>query len=69
MLDLDGHATPGDAAIFGDEREVRRALGRLVDAGATELLVTIFGSPDERTRTTDLLGELGRADQGDADGN
>lgn len=61
MLDLDGRSGPADALVAGDEDEVASALAELVDAGATEVLVSVVGPPTDRARTLALLGELSRA--------
>ena len=37
ILDIGGVATPADAAIVGDEQSVASQLGRLIDAGATDI--------------------------------
>ncbi|WP_020646144.1 TIGR03564 family F420-dependent LLM class oxidoreductase [Amycolatopsis balhimycina] len=54
-LDRDGHERVSDSAIVGDEETVRRQVKSLEDAGATELLVMPFGSPEEQARTRELL--------------
>jgi F420-dependent oxidoreductase-like protein len=55
ILDRDGYAGAADSAIIGDEETVRRQVKSLEDAGATELLVMPFGSPEEQSRTRELL--------------
>jgi 5,10-methylenetetrahydromethanopterin reductase len=58
MLDREGAEGPADVAIVGDEDTVAEALHRLEDVGATSLSLPVFGSPEERARTIDLLSEL-----------
>jgi F420-dependent oxidoreductase-like protein len=55
ILDRDGYEGAADSAIIGDEETVRRQVKSLEDAGATELLVMPFGSPEEQSRTRELL--------------
>ena len=55
MLDHDGFAGPADAAVVGDEADVAAALRRFADAGATELVPSVFGPPEDRARTLALL--------------
>lgn len=55
MLDREGAQTPGDVAIVGDEEAVAAALRRLAGAGVTDFVASIFGAPDERARTRELL--------------
>jgi 5,10-methylenetetrahydromethanopterin reductase len=59
MLDIDGHAGPGEAMICGTEEAVRDQLGALVDAGATEFSAAEIGaSPDDLARTRALLRDV-----------
>jgi F420-dependent oxidoreductase-like protein len=60
MLDREGAEGPADVAIVGDEETVAAELGRLADAGATDLTAPPFGTGDERRRTLALLSELAR---------
>jgi len=59
MLDREGFAGPGDAALVGDEATLRDALARLRDAGVTDFNASIAeidaGAFD---RTFDFLAEL-----------
>ena len=65
MLDIEGSKEPGDLAIVGDEREVEGQLRGLANAGATDLLASIFPVGDDpeasvaRTRAL-LRGLLGK---------
>ncbi|MHC9293595.1 TIGR03564 family F420-dependent LLM class oxidoreductase [Mycobacterium sp. LTG2003] len=56
MLDREGFAHAGDAALIGSADEVVDQIGALAAAGATELCANIFGSPDERGATSEVLG-------------
>jgi F420-dependent oxidoreductase-like protein len=59
MLDLDGHAGPGDAMICGDEASVRQQLSALEAAGATEFSAAEIGaSSEDFARTRSLLREI-----------
>jgi F420-dependent oxidoreductase-like protein len=65
ILDIGGAATPGDAAIVGNEESVTRQLHALVDAGTTDIWAAIFPVGDDsgasRDRTRSLLRELVKA--------
>jgi alkanesulfonate monooxygenase SsuD/methylene tetrahydromethanopterin reductase-like flavin-dependent oxidoreductase (luciferase family) len=67
MLDREGVDGPGDVAVVGDEEAVARQLDRIATAGATDLMASLFGSSDERQRSTALLSGLARSRSG-ADG-
>jgi F420-dependent oxidoreductase-like protein len=58
MLDREGAAGPADVAVVGDEAAIRGQVERLEAGGATDLVANVFGSRDERTRTTALLQSL-----------
>ncbi len=64
MLEREGVDSPGGIAIVGDEASVEDQLRALADAGATDLLATIFpadGSQTSFTRTRSFLqGLVGR---------
>jgi F420-dependent oxidoreductase-like protein len=60
MLDREGAEGPADVAVVGDEETVAAELGRLADAGATDLSPPPFGTGEERRRTLALLSELAR---------
>lgn len=62
MLDVDGHAGPGDAMICGDESSVREQLAAISAAGATEFAAAEVGAgPEDLARTRALLRELAGA--------
>ncbi|MGY0060509.1 TIGR03564 family F420-dependent LLM class oxidoreductase [Streptomyces sp. LZ34] len=58
VLDRDGSAGPQDTAILGDESTVEQGLRELVDAGATEFIAALVGTPEEQARTLSLLAGL-----------
>ena len=62
MLDIEGAEGPAEAAIIGNETQVESSVRRLADAGATELLASIFPVGDDGdasvTRTRALLKSL-----------
>jgi F420-dependent oxidoreductase-like protein len=55
VLDREGAASPADVALVGDERALTAAIGRLRDAGATELQATPFGDAAAIDRTVEFL--------------
>jgi F420-dependent oxidoreductase-like protein len=61
MLDREGASGPADISLVGDEAMVLTGLGRLADAGATELVASIIGDAEEQRRTTDVLSEYAYA--------
>ncbi len=62
MLDLEGVESPADIAVVGSEEEVESQLREVADAGATELLASIFPVGDDEegsvSRTRALLKSL-----------
>ncbi len=58
MLDREGAEGPADVAVVGDEAVVRGAFDELAAIGATDLVASVFGSSEERTRTRELLRSL-----------
>ena len=58
MRDREGAEGPADVAVVGDEAVVRGAFDELAAIGATDLVASIFGSSEERTRTRELLRSL-----------
>jgi 5,10-methylenetetrahydromethanopterin reductase len=58
MLDREGAAGPADVAVVGDDGEVAAQLERLAGIGTTDFVASVFGSAEERTRTTSLLRSL-----------
>jgi F420-dependent oxidoreductase-like protein len=61
MLDREGASGPADVAVVGDEEAVTRQLRHFADIGVTDLVLPLFGSDEQQTRTMALLGELARA--------
>ena len=62
MLDREGAGGPQDVAIVGDEAEVVAQIGRIADGGATDFMGAVFGTPEERERTSGVLASLSGAE-------
>ena len=61
MLDMEGVQGPADVAVVGNEADVERQLRSFADAGATDILATVFpvdASPTSVERTNSLLQSL-----------
>ena len=62
MLDIEGVESPADIAVVGSEDEVAEQLRVVAEAGATELLASIFPDGDDEeasvARTRALLKSL-----------
>ena len=62
QLDAQGIRSPGDIAVVGDESEVEALLETFFDAGATEIVASIFPAGDDRrgsiARSTECLRNL-----------
>ncbi|TDD83567.1 LLM class F420-dependent oxidoreductase [Actinomadura rubrisoli] len=58
ILDRQGLSGVHETVIAGDEREVERGLRRFADAGATDLLVSPWGAPDDQARLLALAATL-----------
>jgi 5,10-methylenetetrahydromethanopterin reductase len=58
MLDREGVDGPADIAIIGDEEVVAAAMRQIADAGASEILASVFGTDEEQARTAALLPKL-----------
>ena len=61
MLDMEGVQGPADVAVVGNEADVERQLRSFADAGATDILATVFSvdaSPTSVERTNSLLQSL-----------
>jgi 5,10-methylenetetrahydromethanopterin reductase len=61
MLDREGAADPGGAAIIGDEGSVSEQIQHLEDIGVTDFAAAPTGSSDDIKRTMTLLRELIRS--------
>jgi F420-dependent oxidoreductase-like protein len=61
MLDREGAASPGDAAIVGDETAVRAVLAELGSAGVTDFSPAPIGSREDIQRTRALFRELSQS--------
>lgn len=61
MLDMEGVQGPADVAVVGNEADVEQQLRNFADAGATDILATVFSvdaSPTSVERTNSLLQSL-----------
>jgi F420-dependent oxidoreductase-like protein len=58
LLDRQGLASVADLLVAGDESTVAKTLREYADAGATEILVSRFGSAEDQARTLALLSSL-----------
>lgn len=62
QLDAQGIGKPGDIAVVGDESEVEAQLQTFIDAGATEIVASIYPAGDDSrgsfTRSTECLRNL-----------
>ncbi|THJ24682.1 LLM class F420-dependent oxidoreductase, partial [Candidatus Frankia alpina] len=47
-----------ETVVAGTAEVVERALRRYADAGATELIVSLIGDPQEQVRTLDVVAAL-----------
>jgi hypothetical protein len=58
MLEREGATGAGEIGLLGSRDEVEDALGRLGEAGVTDLGAILFGSEDEQDATRELLSDL-----------
>jgi F420-dependent oxidoreductase-like protein len=58
VIEREGVESAAGIAIFGDERALTKAIGRVRDAGVTDLQVTTFGDEAGRRRTIEFLISL-----------
>lgn len=58
MLEKEGVERPADISLVGTEEQVADAIGRLEEAGGTELIAAISGTPAEQEATFGFLGSL-----------
>lgn len=58
MVAEEGVDHPTDIALVGDEARLTELIGELEQAGATELVANIAGSPEEQARTRAFLAAL-----------
>ncbi|MCC5576813.1 LLM class F420-dependent oxidoreductase [Microtetraspora sp. AC03309] len=58
MLDRQGKSGVHETVVAGDESTLARAIRQYAEAGATELLVSPFGSESEQARTIRVLASL-----------
>jgi 5,10-methylenetetrahydromethanopterin reductase len=55
QLGLEGIDDLAELAIVGDADQVLESVAALAEAGVTELMADVFGSPDEQDRTREVL--------------
>ena len=60
QLELEGIDDVAELAIVGDADHVLESISALGEAGVTELMADVFGSPDEQDRTRDVLRHFPR---------
>ena len=58
ILDRGGASEVTDVVAVGDEKTVERELRRYADAGATDVIAMLFGTPDERRRTLEVVSAM-----------
>lgn len=58
VLALEGVEGPEDVALLGEPSRVAEQIARMVEAGATELVVRLIGGEPERRRSLDFLASL-----------
>jgi F420-dependent oxidoreductase-like protein len=58
MLDREGLAGPADLAVVGDEKALRAGAVAMAEAGADMLMVSCFGSVDERAATRAFMAGI-----------
>ena len=59
MLEIEGAQRPADIALVGSREQVLDGIGRLEEAGGTELVAALSGNFEEREETFEFLGSLG----------
>lgn len=62
MLDREGVDGPADVAIIGNETTVRERIASIAACGATDFIVSAFGTPDEINATRALAGAIARSE-------
>jgi 5,10-methylenetetrahydromethanopterin reductase len=60
QLELEGIDDVAELAIVGDADQVLESISALAEAGVTELMADVFGSPEEQDRTRDVLRRFPR---------
>lgn len=60
QLELEGIDDVAELAIVGDADHVLESISALAEAGVTELMADVFGTPDEQDRTRDVLCKFPR---------
>jgi F420-dependent oxidoreductase-like protein len=60
QLELEGLDDVADLAIVGDADQVLESISALAEAGVTELMADVFGSPEEQVRTREVICNFAR---------
>ena len=60
QLELEGIDDLAKLAIVGDADRVLESICGLAEAGVTELMADVFGTPDEQDRTREVLRNFPR---------
>lgn len=58
ILERGGASSVTDVVAVGDEKTVERELRRYADAGATDVVAALYGTPEEQRRTLETLAGL-----------
>jgi alkanesulfonate monooxygenase SsuD/methylene tetrahydromethanopterin reductase-like flavin-dependent oxidoreductase (luciferase family) len=58
MLDREGFEKSQDIALIGSFDKVAEGLQKYADAGATTVVASIFGTPEDTARSTEELAQL-----------
>jgi F420-dependent oxidoreductase-like protein len=61
MLEKEGASRPADIALVGSEEQILDGIGRLTEAGGTELVAAISGDAAERQATFVFLASFARS--------
>ena len=61
MLDIEGVQRPADISLVGSAEQILDGIGRLTEAGGTELVCAFAGNKDEQHASFDLLASYARS--------
>jgi alkanesulfonate monooxygenase SsuD/methylene tetrahydromethanopterin reductase-like flavin-dependent oxidoreductase (luciferase family) len=64
QLALEGLDDVAELAIVGDADHVSESISALAEAGVTELMADVFGTPQEQAETRDVLSRFPRGGRG-----
>jgi F420-dependent oxidoreductase-like protein len=60
VLDREGATGPQDVVIVGTEAKIESALAKLADAGVTDFIAAPYGTPEEQSRTIEVMTQIAR---------